>query len=186
MTEKFMWYTINTFPGSEHIVSENISKALKNNDLINLLAEVIIPTQTKAKISKKTGLPTGKTSTKILFPGYIFIKIVMSKEVLGIIRHVNGVCGVGGAKRGIDPQPIPQEEMESIFKRMGEVRDNMYSNYKIGDFVKVVAGPFKGSSGKIISMDTNTNVCEIEIVFFGKLVSANVDFVNIEKENNRK
>ncbi|MBP5301532.1 MAG: KOW motif-containing protein [Bacilli bacterium] len=181
MEKKFNWYIINTFPNSEYNVLKNIQQVIKNNGLSEFLAEIIIPTQEIKRISKKTGLPTGKTSTKILYPGYIFAKMAINNEILSIIRYINGVIGIGGSKNKSNPQPVSQAEMESVFKRMGEIRSSMYSNYKTGDLVKVISGPLKGSSGRIISIDTNTGVCKIETIFFGNLIPANVDFADIEK-----
>lgn len=182
MDKNFMWYIINTFPGSEHTTAENIKKAVENNGFGDLLAKIIIPSRIKKNISKKTDLPTKKTSTKILYPGYIFAKMAINKEILSVIRYVNGVRNIGGSKNNSEPLPVSREEIESVFKRMGEVHDSMYSNYKVGDLVRVVSGPLKGNSGKILSIDVDTAVCEIEIVFFGKLIPASVHFTDIEKK----
>ena len=184
--KNFMWYIINTFPGSEYTTAENIKKAIENNGFSEFLSKIIIPSQTKISKSKKAGVSKQKTSVKILYPGYIFVKMVINKEVLSVIRYVDGVRNIGGTSNNSDPLPVSREEMESVFKRMGEIHSSMYLNYKIGDLVRVVNGPLKGNSGKILSINTNTAICEIEMVFFGKLIPASVNFADIEKDNIKK
>jgi transcription antitermination factor NusG len=47
--------------------------------------------------------------------------------------------------------------------------------------VKVMHGPLEGSEGKIISINKQTGVVNIETVFFGRATTVDVDFSEIEK-----
>jgi transcriptional antiterminator NusG len=130
----------------------------------------------------KDGLPTGKVKTKNLYPGYVFVEMIMSDESWYVVRNTPGVTGIAGSSGGGQkPTPVTREEIEPVLKRMGMIDSSMYDRYNVGDAVKVIHGPLEGTEGKIISIDKTTGACRVDTVFFGRSTPVDVDFSEIEK-----
>ena len=164
------WYIINVYPGFENKVADSF----KNFKLKNVIFDVILVEQSEQKKNKKKVL----TKKSNLYPGYIFVNMIMSDEVISIIKSTPVVIGYFFKKK---PTPVSFDEMESVLKRIGRVDKNMYFNYNIGDLVKIINGPFSGIKGKIISFNKESGLCKIETIFFGRHVPTEVEFINIEK-----
>ena len=64
---------------------------------------------------------------------------------------------------------------------MGIVDEDMYSNYEVGDTVRVLAGAYEGIEGEIESIDSQVGEVSVQIIFFGRPHLINVKFSEIEK-----
>ena len=164
------WYVINVYPGFESRVADNF----KNFKLKNVVFDVILVEQSEQKQSKKKIL----TKKNNLYPGYIFVNMIFSDEVMSIIKSIPGVIGHFFKKKLI---PVSFDEMESVLKRVGRVDKNMYFNYNVGDFIKIINGPLSGTKGRIISLNKESGLCQVETIFFGRHVPTEIEFINIEK-----
>ena len=83
-----------------------------------------------------------------------------------MVRNTPGVTGfVGSSGGGTKPFPIPREEIEPVLKRMNIEDADMYSDYEVGDVVRVLSGTFEGSEGKIDIVDTENSEVTISIIF---------------------
>ena len=61
------------------------------------------------------------------------------------------------------------------------IDESMYDRYADGDMVKIIHGPFEGTEGRILSINKDTGVVEVEAMFFGRATKVEVDFSEIEK-----
>ena len=174
------WYVVSTYSTHERKAAYNLQKRVESMGLDDLIFRIVVVEQEVPVM--KDGLPTGKTRMKNLYPGYIFVEMIMTEDSWYIVRNTPGVTGIAGSSGGGQkPNPVSREEMEPVLKRMGRVDNTMYSRYNVGDLVRVINGPLAGSEGKIISIDKTTGVCRIETTFFGRSTPTDVDFADIER-----
>lgn len=174
------WYVVNTYSTHEKKVADNLERRKESMGLQELIFRIIVAEQEVPVM--KDGLPTGKMRTKNLFPGYVFVEMIMTDYAWYVVRNTPGVTGfVGSSGKGTKPFPVPREQIEPVLKRMGKVDDSMYDRYSIGDLVKVITGPLEGTEGNIISINRETGVVELETVFFGRTTKAEVEFSEVEK-----
>ena len=174
------WYIINTYSQHETKTADNLKKRIQSMNMQDYILRVIVAEQEVPVL--KDGLPTGKTKMVNLYPGYIFVEMIMTDQSWYIVRNTPGVTGiVGSSGGGQKPTPVTREEIEPVLKRMGMVDDSMYDRYAVGDNVKIIHGPLEGTEGKIISIDKETGAVRVETVFFGKSTPADLDFSEIEK-----
>jgi len=174
------WYIINTYSQHETKTADNLKKRITTMNMQDYILRVIVAEQEVPVL--KDGLPTGKTKMVNLYPGYIFVEMIMTDQSWYIVRNTPGVTGiVGSSGGGQKPTPVTREEIEPVLKRMGMVDESMYDRYAVGDNVKVIHGPLEGTEGKIISIDKETGACRVETVFFGRSTPVDVDFSEIEK-----
>ncbi|MFA7384706.1 MAG: transcription termination/antitermination protein NusG [Bacilli bacterium] len=174
------WYVVNTYSTHEKRVADNLKRRVESMGLQNLVFRIIVAEQEVPVM--KDGLPTGKMRMKNLYPGYVFVEMIMTDYAWFVVRNTPGVTGfVGSSGKGTKPFPIPREQVEPVLKRMGMVDASMYDRYAEDDLVKVIHGPLEGTEGKIISIDKETGSVMVEAIFFGRATRLEVDFSEIEK-----
>ena len=174
------WYIINTYSQHETKTAENLKKRIQTMGMQDYILRVLVAEQEVPVM--KDGLPTGKTKMVNLYPGYIFVEMIMTDQSWYIVRNTPGVTGIAGSSGGGQkPTPVTREEIEPVLKRMGMVDESMYDRYNVGDRVKVIHGPLEGTEGTIISIDKTTGECRVDTVFFGRSTPIDVDFSEIER-----
>ena len=174
------WYVVNTYSTHERKVADNLTRRVESYDLGKLIFRIIVAEQDVPVL--KDGVPTGKTRKKNLYPGYVFVEMIMTDYAWYIVRNTPGVTGfVGSSGKGTKPFPVPREQIEPVLKRMGMIDESMYDRYNIGDLVKVIHGPLEGTEGNIVTINKETGLVEVETVFFGRSTKVEVDFSEIER-----
>ena len=174
------WYVVNTYSSRENKVKENLEKRVETQNLQDVIFRVLVAEQEVPVM--KDGKPTGKTKTKNIYPGYVFIEMIMTDEAWYVVRNTPGVTGfVGSSGGGAKPFPVTREQIEPVLKRMGMVDEEMYSNYEVGDTVRILAGSFEGIEGEIESIDSSIGEVTISTILFGRPTPITVKFSEIEK-----
>ena len=174
------WYVVNTYSTHERKVADNLARRVETYDLGKLIFRIIVAEQDVPVL--KDGVPTGKTRKKNLYPGYVFVEMIMTEYAWYIVRNTPGVTGfVGSSGKGTKPFPVPREQIEPVLKRMGMIDESMYDRYNIGDLVKVIHGPLEGTEGNIVSINKETGQVDVEAIFFGRSTKIEVDFSEIER-----
>jgi transcriptional antiterminator NusG len=174
------WFVVSTYSTHEKKVKMNLERRVESMGVQNLIFRIIVVEQEVPVL--KDGVPTEKTRMKNLYPGYIFVEMIMTDYAWYVVRNTPGVTGfVGSSGKGTKPFPVPREQIEPVLKRIGVVDSSMYDRYNNGDYVKVVHGPLEGTEGRILSIDKEKGAVELEALFFGKLTKVEVDFTDIEK-----
>ena len=174
------WYVVNTYSTHENKVKANLQRRVESMGLQDLIFRIIVAEQEVPVM--KDGMPTDKTRMKNLYPGYVFVEMIMTDYAWYVVRNTPGVTGfVGSSGKGTKPFPVPREQIEPVLKRMGMIDASMYDRYNVGDLVKVIHGPLEGTEGNIVSINKETGLVEVETVFFGRSTKVEVDFSEIER-----
>ena len=174
------WYIVTTYSMHEAKTADNLRKRIQSMNMQDYILRVLVAEQEVPVL--KDGAPTGKTRMKNLYPGYVFVEMIMTDESWYVVRNTPGVTGIAGSSGGGQkPTPVTREEIEPVLKRMGMVDSSMYDRYNVGDKVKVIHGPLEGTEGTILSIDKTTGACRVGTVFFGRSTPVDVDFSEIEK-----
>lgn len=174
------WYIVTTYSQHERKVADNLTKRIETLGLGDYISNVLVAEQEVPVM--KDGMPTGRTKMKNLFPGNIFVEMIMTDKVWYDVRNTPGVTGIAGsAGGGQKPTPVSKAEIEPVLKRMGIIDAAMYDHYNVGDVVRVIRGPLEGTEGKILSINKETGACRVETIFFGRSTPVDVDFSEIER-----
>ena len=78
------WYIVQAYSGFEKKVVDAIKEELKKNKLSEKLEEILVPTHQVTQVKK--GKRTKKE--KKFFPGYILIKIELTKQIYHLIKNL--------------------------------------------------------------------------------------------------
>ena len=174
------WYVVSTYSTRENKGADYLRRRVESMDLSDLIFRIIVA-EVEVPVLKD-GLPTGKTRLKNLYPGYVFIEMIMTDYAWYVVRNTPGVTGfVGSSGKGTKPFPVPREQVEPVLKRMGMIDASMYDRYNEGDMVKVIHGPLENTEGVILSINRETGVVQVEVSFFGRATKVDVEFSEIEK-----
>lgn len=161
------WYVVNTYSSHENKVKDSLEKRVESHNLGDKIFRIIVAEQEVPVI--RDGKPTGKTKMKNLYPGYVFVEMIMSDEAWYVVRNTPGVTGfIGSSGGGAKPFPVTREQIETVLKRVGVQDEEMFIAYKPGDRVRILNGSFEGTEGTITNVNEEANEVTINAIFFGR------------------
>ena len=71
--------------------------------------------------------------------------------------------------------------MESILRRMGQSDKKVDVDFKIGDTVRILTGPFSGMEGRINGMNDQTQVASVLTMLFGRETPTDINYNDLQK-----
>jgi len=169
------WYVIHTMSGMEEEIKKTIETKIANLKLQDKIFRIIIPVEKEIKY--KSGKK--KEINKRLFPGYIFIEMILNNETWSFIRSIQGVTGFVGPQE--KPTPLTESELEKI-RPFIEGRIIIKKNeLNIGDKVRITNGPFKDTQGIVEKIIPEKNKVVVSIIIFGREIPTELDISECEK-----
>jgi len=174
------WYIVQTYSGYENKVKTSLDQRVKTMDMGDKIFQVIIPTEEEIEI--KDG--QRKTVSRKLFPGYIFVQMVMSDDSWYVVRNTPAVTGFAGATADdrAKPTPLPDAEVDQILKQMTSAQPRVNVGFQIGESVLVTDGPFSDMIGVVDSIDVEKGRVRVLVSMFGRETPVELDFLQVEKQ----
>lgn len=160
------WYALHTKSRFENVVTEGLSKKRLS---------VFLP-----KITVKSQRRDRRKMIKVpLFPGYVFVQTDLNPYEHVEILKTTGAVRLIGNKQG--PLPISDPTIESL-KIMVSTDSEVTTGteFKKGDRVVVVNGPFNGVMGVFSSYRGDGRVI-VNIEALGQFAAVHVDAQDVEK-----
>lgn len=172
------WYVVNTYAGHENKVKENLERRVDTMGLQDYLFRIIVAEE--SEIEYKNGKKTEKV--KNLFPGYLFVEMIMTDEAWYIVRNTPGVTGfIGSSGGGAKPFPVAEEEIDSILRRLGMSEKQVQIDFAVGDRVKILAGPFANVEGTVETLDDASQTASVLTILFGRETPTEIGYGDLEK-----
>jgi len=169
------WYVLHTYSGYEENVSQNLKQRIESMDMEDKIFNVMVPTEKKIKI--KNG--KRKIVTEKIFPGYVLVEMIVTDDSWYVVRNTPNVTGFVGS--GTTPTPISEEEVKNLQKRMGIEEPTYKIDFKVGDPVRIVDGPFKDMEGKVSDIDEERGKVKVMVNMFGRETPVELDSLQIKK-----
>lgn len=170
------WYAIHTYAGYENAVLRNLKQRIESLGMQDKIFNVIVPTEKKIKI--KGGKRT-EVEEKV-YPGYILVDMIVNDDSWYVVRNTPRVTGFVGS--GVNPVPLNQQEIDSLFSRMegGETAKHAI-DVEMGETVLIADGPFKELEGKVSEVDMERGKVKVLVSMFGRETPVELDFLQIKK-----
>jgi transcriptional antiterminator NusG len=173
------WYVVNTYAGHENRVKENLEKRLETMGISDNLFRIVVAEETQIEVKNDKS----KEVVKNIFPGYLFVEMIMTDEAWYVVRNTPGVTGfIGSSGGGVKPFPVKQDEMDRILRKIGQSDKAIEVDFTVGDTVKILSGPFSGMEGKIESMNDQSQVATVLIILFGRETPTDISYVDLALE----
>ena len=172
------WYIVHAYSGMEKAVERNIQERIARAGMEAKFNRILVPTEEVVEI--KNG--QRKMTARRLFPGYVFVEIVMDDDTWHLVKHTNKVTGfVGGAKNR--PAPISEEEVQKIVSQMQEGTDKLRHKieFMVGELVRVKEGPFADFNGSVEEVNYEKNRLRVSVTIFGRATPVELEFAQVEK-----
>lgn len=171
------WYAIHTYSGYEEKVAESIRQRAESLDMSDKIFQVLVPKEKMIEI--KNG--KRKVVEKKIFQGYVLVEMKLSEDAWYIVRNTPSVTGFVGT--GNDPSPVSNKEIDKILKRMGKEDPKHNINFKVGEIVNIIDGPFKGFDGAINEIDPTKGKLKVLVNMFGRETPVELDGLQVKKGN---
>ena len=169
------WYAIHTYSGYEEKVAESIRQRADSLDMADKIYAVLVPKEKMIEI--KNG--KRKVVEKRIFQGYVLVQMKMTEDAWYIVRNTPNVTGFVGS--GSEPTPVSEDEMDKINKRMGLEQPKHKIDFKIGEVVNIIDGPFKGFDGTINDIDLQKGKLKVLVNMFGRETPVELDSLQVKR-----
>ena len=169
------WYVLHTYPGEEEAVMRNLKQRIDSLDMGDKIFNILVPKEKKIKI--KNG--KRKTVEERIYPGYVFVEMIVTDDSWYVARNTPRVTGFIGA--GTTPIPVSGAEVEILKKRIGVETTQYKIDVEMGNLVKITDGPFKDFEGKISSIDAERGKLKVLVNIFGRDTPVEVDSLQVKK-----
>ena len=172
------WYIVHAYSGMEKAVERNIVERITRSGMQDKFGRILVPTE--EVVEMKNG--SRKTTERRLFPGYVFVEMVMDDDTWHLVKHTNKVTGfVGGAKNR--PAPISEEEVQKIVSQMqeGTEKPRHKVEFMVGELIRVKEGPFTDFNGSVEDVNYEKSRVRVSVMIFGRSTPVELEFSQIEK-----
>jgi transcriptional antiterminator NusG len=178
-SNKSKWYVIHTYSGYENKVKSNLMKRIETMAMKEKISNVLVPTE--EEIEFRNG--KRKTVQKKIYPGYVYVEMIMTNESWNVVRNTPGVTGfVGPQGPGFKPIPLDKEEERHIKRLIGqEAPQRIKISVEKGQGVRIKSGPFRDLTGIVDEVYPDKEKVKILIYIFGRETPVEIDFGQIEK-----
>ena len=172
------WYIVHAYSGMEKAVERNIAERIVRGSMQDKFGRVLVPTEEVVEI--KNG--QRKTTERRLFPGYVFVEMIMDDDTWHLVKHTNKVTGfVGGAKNR--PAPISEAEVQKIVSQMqeGTEKPRHKIEFMVGEMVRIKEGPFTDFNGSVEDVNYEKSRVRVSVMIFGRSTPVELEFGQVEK-----
>ena len=172
------WYIVHAYSGMEKAVERKIAERIVRGSMQDKFGRVLVPTEEVVEI--KNG--QRKTTERRLFPGYVFVEMIMDDDTWHLVKHTNKVTGfVGGAKNR--PAPISEAEVQKIVSQMqeGTEKPRHKIEFMVGEMVRIKEGPFTDFNGSVEDVNYEKSRVRVSVMIFGRSTPVELEFSQIEK-----
>jgi transcriptional antiterminator NusG len=190
------WYVIHSYAGYENRVKANLETRITSLNMEDYIFEIQVPMEEVTEI--KGG--QRKLVRRVRMPGYVLVRMDLTDESWGAVRHTPGVTGfVGNAHQ---PVPLSLDEVYSMIKPAeleaqaaaaasgagagaaaggGKAKDAVVVDFEIGESVTVMDGPFETLPATISEIDANTQKLKVLVSIFGRETPVELSFNQVTK-----
>jgi len=104
----------------------------------------------------------------------------MGPDTWYIVRNTPRVTGFVGADSAT-PSPLSKEEVDSLIMKMSDGESGFKMDFRVGELVRIIDGPFKESDGKIAEIDEAKGRVKVLVPIFGRDTAVEIDALQIQK-----
>lgn len=187
------WYVVHSYSGYENKVKGNIEARTTTLNMEDYIFQVEVPMEEVTEI--KSGVRKQVRRNK--FPGYVLVRMDLTDESWGVVRHTPGVTGFVG--NGHSPAPLSLDEVVNILAPAPEKKPAAASgpmsvaeeaaaavapveiDFSVGDSVTVVDGPFATLHATISEINIEAQKVTGLVEIFGRETPVELAFNQIHK-----
>ena len=188
------WFVVHSYAGYENRVKANLETRIQSLNMEDYIFEIQVPMEEVTEI--KGG--QRKLVRRVRMPGYVLVRMDLTDESWGAVRHTPGVTGfVGNAHQ---PVPLTLDEVYGMIKPAdlessagaqtaagsaagggGGQREAAVVDFEIGESVTVMDGPFETLPATISEINPDTQKLKVLVSIFGRETPVELSFGQVSK-----
>ncbi len=184
------WYVVHSYAGYENRVKTNLETRIVSLNMEDYIFEIEVPMEEVTEI--KNGQK--KLVRRVRMPGYVLVRLDLTDESWGAVRHTPGVTGfVGNAHQ---PVPLSYDEVFTMLAPEFESpetpgggttsgrssqRDVAVVDFEVGESVTVMEGPFETLPATISEINPDTQKLKVLVSIFGRETPVELSFGQVAK-----
>ena len=187
------WYVVHSYAGYENRVKANLETRIVSLNMEEYIFEIEVPMEEVTEI--KSG--QRKLVRRVRMPGYVLVRMDLTDESWGAVRHTPGVTGfVGNAHQ---PVPLTLDEVYGMIKpadletsagapaaggqagAAGGQREVAVVDFEVGESVTVMDGPFETLPATISEINPDTQKLKVLVSIFGRETPVELSFSQVSK-----
>lgn len=171
------WYVLHTQTGAEEKARAGLESRMASTGLKEYIGEIVVPTE---QVSEIRGGKKRITARKF-FPGYILVRMEMTKESWYLVKTTPGITGFIGPGRR--PTPVSDQEVEAIVKRTQdtETKPSLKTVFGIGEAIRIAEGPFANFNGSVMEVYPDRGKLKVSVSIFGRSTLVEMEYWQVEK-----
>ena len=185
------WFVVHSYAGYENRVKSNLETRITSLNMEDYIFQVEVPMEEVTEI--KQGQRKLVRRTK--FPGYVLVRMDLTDESWGAVRHTPGVTGFVG--HGHQPSPLSLDEVVAILAPAPERKAGVPAaagatpgaaptevrvvDFSVGDSVTVVDGPFATLHATVSEINIEAQKVTGLVEIFGRETPVELAFSQIQK-----
>lgn len=177
-SSELRWYIVHAYSGMEKAVERNIRERVERFGMKDKFKEILVPTEEVVELRNGQN----KKSERRIYPGYVFVRMIMDDESWHLVKNTSKVTGfIGGARNR--PVPISDEEVRKIKEQIQLDSDKPRHKieFDIGEVVRVKEGPFADFNAVVEEVSYEKSRLRVSVAIFGRSTPVELEFSQVEK-----
>ena len=184
------WYVIHTYSGMENRVKQNLDARIQTLGMEDFIFESVVPTE--EVVETRNG--TRKTVTRTVLPGYVLVRMELTDASWSAVRQTPSVTGF--VAHASQPVPLSIDEVVKMLAPAAIAKANAaasgpttpkkkkveVADFKVGDSVMVVQGPFSGVHATITEINANHQRLKALVEILGRETPVDLTFAQVQKD----
>ncbi|MFD1716519.1 transcription termination/antitermination protein NusG [Georgenia deserti] len=189
------WYVVHTYAGYEKRVKANLENRIQSLNMEDYIYQVEVPMEEVVEIKNAQR----KIVNRVRIPGYTLVRMDLTDESWGAVRHTPGVTGFVGNTH----QPVPLNEDE-VFSMLAPALEApapaatgaaktpaatsgapapapIQVDFEVGESVTVTDGPFETLPATISEISPESQKLKVLVTIFGRETPVELGFDQVAK-----
>ncbi|WP_407318986.1 transcription termination/antitermination protein NusG [Isoptericola halotolerans] len=189
------WFVIHSYAGYENRVKANLENRIQSLNMEDYIFQVEVPMEevTEIKNAQK------KIVRRVRIPGYVLVRMDLTDESWGAVRHTPGVTGFVGHTH----QPVPLS-LDEVFGMLAPTmleetpakkaaagggatgggataQPSIEVDFEVGESVTVTDGPFDTLPATISEINAEAQKLKVLVTIFGRETPVELSFNQVAK-----
>ena len=180
------WYVIHSYAGYENRVKANLENRIQSLNMEDYIFQIEVPMEEVTEIKNAQR----KIVRRVRIPGYVLVRMDLTDESWGAVRHTPGVTGFVGHTH--QPVPLTQNEVFGMLAPLiaPKAEDGAKGTstapaieveYQIGESVTVTDGPFDTLPATISEINAESQKLKVLVSIFGRETPVELSFSQVAK-----
>ncbi len=177
------WYVIHSYAGYENRVKANLENRISSLNMEDYIFQCEVPMEEVTEI--KNG--QRKLVRRVRIPGYVLVRMDLTDESWGAVRHTPGVTGFVGHTH----QPVPLS-LDEVFSMLAPTLEPAPGSkpvkaevkvidFEVGESVTVMEGPFETLPATISEINPDAQKLKVLVSIFGRETPVELSFNQVAK-----